>query len=206
MKKHIIIFSMMLLVSVVGEAQISIPFIKKKEVPTVTKKDYTVDEQNNIVVSKIIENINGSQSEICILAKEYLVDAYEETKYEILKEDIATGTIIGEGMYSKFFSMNVFPNTFYLNATFQVKIDSKNGRARISLFVHEYGGQRINGNDVEDLSDIIVDFQPINPKNGEKKKLYNKAFPILIERMKVTISKIENALKNGISSTHNDDW
>ena len=102
--------------------------------------------------------------------------------------------------------MNIFPNTYYLNAEFKAKIDSKNGRARISLFVNKYRGQRINGNDVKELSDNICDFQPINLMNNEKERLYNKAFPILIKRMKTTIAKIEEALKAGILSVQDDNW
>lgn len=206
MKTKIFLLCIALLSSVAGKAQLSLPFIKKTEKPIVTEKDYSVDDQNNIVVTRIVENLNGKQSDIYTLAKEYLTEAYEETIYEIIKEDIENGTIIGKGTYSKFVKMNIFPNTFYLNAVFQAKIDSKDGRVRISLYAREYSGQRINGNNVEELADKICDFQPINPKNSEKKKLYNKAFPILIERMKATIAKIEKTLKSGIPSIQNDNW
>jgi hypothetical protein len=189
-----------------AKAQISLPFIKNDTEITVTKNDYIIDTQNNIVVTKIIENLNGNQIDIYTLAKKYLTEAYEETKYKILNEDIENYTILAEGIYNNFASMNIFPNTYYLNAEFKAKIDSKNGRARISLFVNKYRGQRINGNDVKELSDNICDFQPINLMNNEKERLYNKAFPILIKRLKTTIAKIEEALKAGILSVQDDNW
>lgn len=206
MKAKAFFLCIALLLPIIGEAQISLPFIKKKEATSIIGKDYSVDEQDNIIVTKIIENLSSNQIDIHKLAKEYLTDAYEETKYEIIKDDIENGTIIGEGTYNKFVSMNIFPNTFYLNAVFYARIDSKDGRARISLYAREYSGQRINGNNVEELADKISDFQPVNPKNSEKKKLYNKAFPILIKRMETTIAKIEEALKAGIPSVQDDNW
>lgn len=206
MRIKILLLYIALFFPILGKAQINLPFIKKEATVIVTEKDYYIDEQDNIVVTKIIENLNGNQIDIYTLAKEYLAEAYEETKYKIIKEDIVNKTVIGEGIYNNFASMNIFPNTFYLNAVFKIKIDSKNGRARISLFANKYSGQRINGNDVEELSDKICDFQPINHMNSEKERLYNKAFPILIKRMETTIAKIEEALKSGIPSVQNDNW
>ena len=192
--------------SATGEAQISIPFLKEKENVSISKDDYIIDEQNNIVVSKIVENIGGKQPDIYALAKGYLIDAYEETKYQIVKDDVENGTVVGEGTYGKFFKMNIFPNTFYLDAVFQARIDSKDGRARISLHVRQYGGQCINGNEVEEISDNISDFHPINSSKNERKKLYGKAFPVLVNRMKATVAKIEEALRNGSVATNNNDW
>ena len=171
----------------------------------VSSSDYTIDGDDNIVVSEIIEGINANAADIYAAAYDYISNAYKETKYKIIQDNAERGVIVGQGHYLNFCTMSVFPSAYYLCADFLLRVDAKDNRARISLYVREYGGQRQNINVTEELADKIVDFPPVNKSSNERERLYTTAFPMLIERMKATLDDVKEALGKTVSIS-NDDW
>jgi hypothetical protein len=169
-------------------------------------KDYTVDVQGNVSVLKILEKMNCKKSDIYKLSQYYLENAYKEMKYTITDADDVNGVVIGRGKYENFFSMNSFPNTYYLDAEITVRIDAKDGRARIIISAEKYSGRRINGNNKDLISDKIVDFEPINKTNEKYKRLYTKAFQVLISRMRKTACDIENYLNTSMPQKVDSNW
>lgn len=183
-------------------------FARNNEQP-VKGTDYTIDDNGYIVVSEIMEGVNADKETIYNAAYEYIKNAYQETRYEIVQEDEDNGTVTGKGTYLNFCAMNMLLNTYYLCADFYLRVDAKENRARIALYVLNYSGQRIFEGTTEVLEDKIIDFPPVNESSTEKKKLYTRAFPILIGRMEATLSEVKKSIKEseqtGIGGS-NDDW
>lgn len=171
----------------------------------VSSSEYTKDSDGNIVISKIVEGINANAADIYATARKYIVNAYKETKYKIVQDDVERGIVMGQGRYLNFCTMNVFPSTYYLCADFYLRVDAKDNRARISLYAKEYSGQRQNINVTEEIADKIVDFPPVNKSTTKKERLYSTAFPLLIQHMKETLAEVEEALGKTVSVS-NDDW
>lgn len=172
----------------------------------VNSSDYSVDNDGNIVVSEIVEGINAKKADIYAMAKKYIANAYKETKYKIITDNEESGIIIGSGSYLNFHSQYIIPSTYYLCADFNLRVDAKDGRARISLYVKEYSGQRQNINVTEELSDPIINYPPIKESATERDKLYTKAFPVLIERLKATLEEVEQSISKAVSVSADDNW
>lgn len=167
--------------------------------------DYTVDDDGNVTISKIVEGINANKTDIYSSARKYITNAYKVTKYRIVQEDADMGTIIGKGTFLNYCTLNIFPNTFYITSDFYLRIDAKEGRARISVYADEYGGQRQNINVTEEMHVHIADAPPIGSKVEENSRLYTKAFPLLIEQMQSVLGEVEETLSKAVSVTQ-DDW
>ncbi|MBQ6652425.1 MAG: DUF4468 domain-containing protein [Prevotella sp.] len=171
------------------------------------EKEYTIDKNNNIVVSAILESLPLNKHEIFTAARQYLTEAYKETKYKIVANNPENGTVAGEGMYSDFHEANYFPYAYFLNAPFILRVDAKDGRARLTITLTKYTGKRVNKNETIEINDRISDFPPINTREDDHKKLYTKAFSLLLSRSKDTLAELEKILKSTQSSNNlEQDW
>lgn len=170
-------------------------------------QEYTIDKNKNVVVSIILENLPLSKSDIFTTSQQYITESYKDTKYKIVSNDPENGTIAGEGMYTGFHEANYFPYAYFLNAPFILRVDAKDGRARLSITFSKYIGKRVNKNETIEISDRISDFYPVNTEEESHKKLYGKAFQILISKSKETLSELEKKLKSTQSTNNLDqEW
>lgn len=69
-----------------------------------------------------------------------------------------------------------------------------------------YTGKRSNINETIDIHDRISNFPPVNEAETEHRKLYGKAFPILLQKASKTIGEVEAALRSTLSSAPSADW
>lgn len=168
-------------------------------------RDYSIDDDGNIVIYKIIDGIKATKADIYATARKYITNAYKTTKYQIANEDEEVGTIIGKGTLLNYCSMTLFPSTYYITSDFYLRIDAKEGRARISVYALEYGGQRVNINVTEELHVRISDVPPVGNKAEADSRLYNKAFPLLLEQMKGVLAEVEETLSKAVSIS-SSDW
>lgn len=170
-------------------------------------RDYTVDNNRNVIISKVVENIPLHQNAIYMIAHRYMEEAYQETKYKITFESEHYETIIGEGTYEAFHEANYFPYSYFLNAPFQLRVDAKDGRARISIILSYYTGKRININETTDIHDRICEFPPVNSSSSEHDKLYKKGFAILVEKAHHTLDDVINTISNTpANNSLETDW
>lgn len=144
----------------------------------------------------VVDSLPLSSSEILDCAKAYLEEAYKNTKYEI--ENISTDNffIIGRGEFCNFESYAAFPNQYSFTCEHRLRIDAKDGRARLCLYANEYNIHRINGNIEEDENVKISDVAPLNPDNDQSKKMYKKAFLALAKLAVCTLYEIRDELKS----------
>ena len=155
-------------------------------------QDYTVDKNGDVVVAKVVEGLALQRHEIYSTALKYLENAYKDTKYKIVINSKENGVVAGEGEYLQFHEDRIIPSSYFLNAPITLRIDAKDGRARISVVLNYYTGKRSNINESEDIHDRISEFQPVNDSQEERRKLYNAAFPVLFQKVKKTLKEVED--------------
>ena len=169
-------------------------------------QDYTVDKSGNVVVSKIVEGRALQRDDIYLAALKYLENAYKDTKYKIVINSKENGVVAGEGEYLQFHEDNFFPYSYFLNAPFTLRVDTKDGRAKLSIILSYYTGKRSNINESIDIHDQVSAFQPVNEDESEHRKLYTKAFQKLYEKISKTLNEVETVLKSTRSSLPETDW
>ena len=169
-------------------------------------QDYTVDKSGNVVVYKIVEGLALQRDDIYLAGLKYLENAYKDTKYKIVINSKENGVVAGEGEYLQFHEDNFFPYSYFLNAPFTLRIDTKDGRAKLSIILSYYTGKRSNINESIDIHDQVSAFQPVNEDESEHRKLYTKAFQKLYEKISKTLNEVETVLKSTRSSLPETDW
>ena len=169
-------------------------------------QDYTVDKSGNVVVYKIVEGLALQRDDIYLAALKYLENAYKDTKYKIVINSKENGVVAGEGEYLQFHEDNFFPYSYFLNAPFTLRVDTKDGRAKLSIILSYYTGKRSNINESIDIHDQVSAFQPVNEYESEHRKLYTKAFQKLYEKISKTLNEVETVLKSTRSSLPETDW
>lgn len=169
-------------------------------------QDYTIDKNGDVVVAKIIEGLSLQKEEIYTAALKYMENAYKETKYKIVINSPENYSVAGEGMYLQFYDDNIFPYSYFLDAPILLRVDAKDGRARISISLSYYMGKRSNINETIDIKDRISEFMPVNEKNDERRKLYSKAFPELYRKTQKTLNEVAKLLESTRSSVSDTDW
>lgn len=173
----------------------------------VREQDYTVDRNGDIIVTVIVDNLPLQKHEIYAAAQKYMQEAYRETKYKIAAS-LDNETITGEGEFTQFYEANFFPYSYFLNAPILLRVDAKDGRARVSVVLQYYTGKRVNANKTEDIQDRISKFHPVNSDEYEHRKLYGKAFPLLYKKVKQTLDEVVGILKStrSASSIMDENW
>ena len=169
-------------------------------------QDYTVDKSGNVVVYKIVEGLALQRDDIYLAALKYLENAYKDTKYKIVINSKENGVVAGEGEYLQFHEDNFFPYSYFLNAPFTLRVDTKDGRAKLSIILSYYTGKRSNINESIDIHDQVSAFQPVNEDESEHRKLYTKAFQKLYEKISKTLNEVETVIKSTRSSLPETDW
>ena len=106
----------------------------------------------------------------------------------------------------QFHEDNFFPYSYFLDAPVILRNHRKDARARIMITFSYYTGKRSNINETIDIHDRISNFSPVNEAESEHRKLYGKAFPILLQKASKTIGEVDAALRSTLSSAPSADW
>lgn len=185
---------------------IVISFLNLSALAQIKGQDYVVEKNGDIMISQIVEGLAIQKNEILSVALKYMEDAYKDTKYKIVINSLENGVVAGEGEYLQFHEDRIFPSSYFLNAPITLRVDAKEGRARISVILSYYTGKRTNINTSEDIRDRISEYQPVNESQTERRKLYNAAFPVLFQKAQKTLKEVEEVLKSTRSSIPDTDW
>ena len=185
---------------------IVISFLNLSALAQIKGQDYVVEKNGDIMISQIVDGLAIQKNEILSVALKYMEDAYKDTKYKIVINSLENGVVAGEGEYLQFHEDRIFPSSYFLNAPITLRVDAKDGRARISVILSYYTGKRTNINTSEDIRDRISEYQPVNESQTERRKLYNAAFPVLFQKAQQTLKEVEEVLKSTRSSIPDTDW
>lgn len=162
-------------------------------------------DANGVTFVMTVDSLPLSSSEIIAYSKEYLEEAYRPSKYEIETVNTEKSFVVGEGEFVNFETYAAFPNNYSFDCPHHIRIDAKEGRARISLIVTEYEVVRNNGNIVERTNVKLKDVSPANPDADNSRKMYNKIFLAMAKLVMETMYDFENELRSKMSST-TEDW
>ncbi len=154
---------------------------------------YRIDG-NNIVVSKVIDDIDANSDEIYIRAKSYFARAYVNSNAVLQTDNRETGTIIGKGLYMDLASYNL--GVWRFKAYHFLRVDIKDGKARIICSASTIMPYTKSTDEYEYS---IIDHYPITDKRNKwaTKGSQKKAFENLINNMQHSVDALGESLKKG---------
>lgn len=168
---------------------------------------WSLDDNNNVTVVRIIEVPNMSKDEIFQRALNYFTYNYVSGKSVIQTQDKEAGVIVGKGLYDNVHrGINVF--TMNVSAWHILRIDVKEGKARAIVTLLQYEKKIVSRNSAPSYStSYIAQEYPINPK-GTNKTIMAKAFYKTFKKANSTLENLEKTIKEGSTSKdiENSDW
>lgn len=170
--------------------------------------DFKVDAAGNVVFTSLIENLPLSQDDIYIASRNYIENAYKETRYKLLPESNHNGQVGGEGVFSSFFESNSLSKGTIFNAVIHLKIDAKDGRARVQVIVRNYQQVILSDFGNKERMDVLISSTAPLTENKEKQKMYKKAFSALHELVHKTMFSVRETLNatQPSASAESDAW
>lgn len=162
-------------------------------------------DANGVSFVITVDSLPLSPSEIIKYSKEYLEEAYRPSKYEIETLDDEKYLVIGKGAFNNFESYAAFPNQYTFNCEHRIRIDAKQGRARLCFSMTDYDVIKINGNKNERNLVKVKDVSPVNTNADTSRKMYNKAFLSMAKLAITTLYDIKDMLKSK-TTIETVDW
>lgn len=161
-------------------------------------------EDNKVVFTKIIEDINGNRDEIYQRALIYFANAYKSANDVIQMKDKDAGTIIGKGIFTVYESSGLSSETVKCDHT--LRIDAKDNRARIVLSVQQYD-IHISAISAQSLpTNYKWEITEVYPFTKKRKRGFSKIYEGLCNTVNTVFSDIEKSLKAESSIVNDTDW
>lgn len=199
MKKIILLFA--LSVTVLGYSQ------SAKQMLTEIEGKWELDDNGNVTVVKIVEVPEISKTEIFNRTLSYFTYNYINGKSVIQTQDKEIGLIVGKGIYDNV-HIGASLVTTYVDAWHVLRVDIKEGRARIVVSLTDYD-KKIVGGDTPPayVSMKVAQEYPINLKGGQK-TIMTKAFYKAFKKANESLDAVEKAIKEGNTSKsiENNGW
>ena len=196
--KKVLIFTISIAVFI---ANTYAQFAAKKEQNAIIEqyKDFYKIEGQKVVVTKIIESVSGTPSEIYTSVISYMAMAYNSANDVIQQQDKEAGLIIGKGIFSLKDCMT---------CQHTIRIDIKPNRVRVLLYPDKY----IYNNPQSDITKYaeinLLDSYPFSTHNYfgmvPTQRYVADNFIMLCKIIENTFANIENSLKS--QNIINDNW
>lgn len=167
---------------------------------------WQLDENGYITCQKVVDYLNLSQTELYNRALDYFVHNYGDADSYIQYRDVVNGIIIGQGIFKKVHGLNDVLQNFIIDTLHILKVEVKDGRARITISLTQYDeivrGGELPGNHY--LYTMASQY-PFNP-NGYRKDVYEQAFCKSHLKALETLSEVERALKGDSTQKKDEIW
>jgi len=167
------------------------------------KNDYKIDGEN-VIFTKVLEDITGTKDEIFTKVISYFAVAYKSANDVIQQQDKDAGVIIGKGIFDVHKDSG-FGWSLNVNCDHTIRVDIRDGRVRVVLSVNEYNWD-IKGSQPSYNKYKIIDNYPINEKSKWNRKGYSDVFIGLCLTVNRVFNNIETSLKNENPISGDDDW
>ncbi len=181
---------------------------KTKDLLKEIEGQWSLDDNNNVTYTHIVEVPELTFEEIYNRGLNYFVYNYGSGKSVIQSEDKDLGRILAKGLYNDV-HVGISLVATYVDCWHVVRLDVKEGRARIILTLTDYEKTVYYDDDAPPsyFSMSVADEYPVNPK-GKTKTVMGKAFYKSHYAAISTIIGIEEAIIGGNTSDEieNDDW
>ena len=168
---------------------------------------WLLDDNGNVTYQRIVEVPEMEKNDIYNRVLKYFVYNYGSGKSVIQMQDQENGLIIGKGLFDDV-HIGISIITTYIDLWHIVRVDIRDGRARIILSLTEYDIIITGGNSppVYLTTKIEQEF-PINEK-GTSKTVMGRAFYKSHQKAIATLDAIEKAIIEGSTSKEleNSEW
>jgi len=177
----------------------------KKKIDRYTRDNVYSIDGDNLVVSAVIDNLNGTKQDLYIRVKNYFARAYNNANSVLQTDDKEAGVLIVKGLYGNVYELRMLGvlNT-YLNVYHILRVDIKEGRVRIICSAQMWEEYRGNGELDERVK--IVNYAPFTDKRFFDKGKQMEATLKLIDKMHESINELEEALTSGSLSIESQEW
>jgi hypothetical protein len=166
---------------------------------------WSVDDHNYVTYQQVIELPKLTKDEIFKNAESYFIYNYSSGKSVIQTKDKEEGLIIAKGLYSNVLTSITGLATVYFDTWHIIKVEIKDGKARITLSLTGYNEKIISMGEPFYYDELpIVNYYPINP-DGKYKTAYGQALYYSHLRALDSMQKIEKSLNEG-SAFGKDEW
>lgn len=168
---------------------------------------WILDDNGNVTLTRTVDATDLSANEIYNRTISYFIYNYESGKSAIQIQDRENGFIVGKGLYVDVHFGVSFLST-YISTWHIIRVDVKEGRARLIITLNEYEKNVISSNSPPLVSfSRVQDEYPINPK-GNEKTVMTKASYKSYHAALATLNSLEKAIKEGNTSKsiENKEW
>ena len=178
-----------------------------KEMLAAIEGKWQLDDNEDVTVFKVVEIPELTKDEIFNRVLNYFTYNYGNGKSVIQTQDKENGLIVGKGVYDNVhIGMSLI--TTYVDAWHILRVDIKEGRARIIVSLTEYDKKIVGGDSPPAYSTMKVAQQyPIYEK-GSQKTVMTKAFYKAFMKANASLDAVEKAMKEGNTSKaiENSGW
>jgi hypothetical protein len=191
--KRVLILLIFALATTVTYAQTAKEMLKEIE------GKWELDDNGNITFTRIVEAPELSKDEIFNRVLGYFTYNYASGKSVIQTQDKEAGLVVGKGLYDNV-HIGASIVTTYIDAWHILRVDTKDGRARVIITLTDYEKKVTGGSTPPSYSSSkIASEYPINEK-GMFKTVMSKAFYKTYKRAFATLDNVEKAIKEGNTS------
>lgn len=178
-----------------------------KEMLAEIEGKWELDDNGNVTLLKIIEVPELKKDEIFNRVLNYFTYNYVSGKSVIQTQDKENGLIVGKGVYDNV-HVGISLITTYVDAWHILRVDVKDGRARVIVSLTDYDKKIVGGSSPPSYSTMKVAQQyPIFEK-GSQKTVMTKAFYKAFMKANASLDAVEKAIKEGNTSKaiENSGW
>lgn len=180
--------------------------IKEKYNNYTQNKVYSIDG-NEIVTSRVVDNLKGDKDDIYIKIKDFFVRRYQDANSVIQTDDKEAGIIIGKGFFSNFWECGYMAFSRLAWSSYHIlRVDIKNDKIRIICSANVIKYKFLNSSSPSDYEYFIVDAFPITDKRTIDKGKQLEAFVLLVDKMNSLMDALEKTVKEGSLSIEKEDW
>ncbi|MHA8056790.1 DUF4468 domain-containing protein [Aquirufa nivalisilvae] len=178
-----------------------------KEMLSQIEGKWQLDDNGNVTIVKIVEVPELKRDEIYSRALNYFTYNYVSGKSVIQIQDKDKGLIVAKGIYANV-HVGMSLITTYVDAWHILRVDVKDGRARLIVTLSEYEKKIIGGSSPPTyVTTKVAQEYPINENSGQK-TVMTKAFYKAFLKANNSLESIEKAIKEGNTSKEieNSKW
>jgi hypothetical protein len=170
-----------------------------KEMLAEIEGKWELDDNGNITFTRIVDAPELSKDEIYNRVLSYFTYNYGSGKSVIQTQDKEAGLVVGKGLYDNV-HVGVSIITTTLDAWHILRVDAKEGRARVIITLTDYDKKVTGGSTPPNYSSSkIASEYPINEK-GIFKTVMSKAFYKSYKHAFASLDRVEKAIKDGNTS------
>lgn len=176
----------------------------------------TLDKNNAITYTQVIQCQGKSAADLYVLLNYWFTSTFNDANSVIKLNDKELGTIIANGFVEGIAGHTGGMNGYVVSIRPVIKVDIKDEKVRVTYTVPFYSVVRLAGGgwlgaiggtvpSKEDENWVIDKCFPFAAEDKHK-KTSSKALVMAHAYSNVIIDKIEEAVKNGMTGTEDNDW